>query len=281
MRWHRGGFLRRWHLVLAGLAGALVAIVPVVASFASEPTIEATGGAYGYGFRWSPSTAEVQEGTAMAFKNASESVPHGVQWTGGPETPSCPGVPINEGKTNWKGTCTFLRTGTYSFRCVVHPSEMTGTVTVNSNGTVTTTTSAPSLPPPPPPTTTTTAAPPVPESLLVGTASQALKLAKRQRGGTVKGSIEISKAGAGDRLEVDVFAANASLARAKHGGNARVGRFVRSSVSAGRTSFSVKLDTKARRALKRHKRLVLTVKIVITPSYGEPKSIARSVVEHG
>lgn len=270
-------FPRRRYLVLAAVLGMAVAIGPVVASFATEPTIEATGGSYGYGFRWSPSTAEVKEGGTVTFQNTSTSVPHGVEWTGGPEAPSCPGVPINEGKTGWKGRCTFAHPGTYTFRCVVHPTEMTGTVTVSANGAVTTTMTSP---PPVPPATTTGITPAVPsESPLVSSAAGALKLAKSQRGGVVKGSIDISNAGAGDRLEVDVFAAKGLLA--KHAGPSRVGAFSRSSVPGGQTSFSVKLDSKALRALKRRQELRLTVKVTLTPLYGTPLTITRLVVERG
>ena len=267
--------------MLAVALGVGAAVTPVMTSSAAEPEppVEAAGGAYGYGFYWSPSMAEVKEGGAVAFQNTSASVQHGVTWTGGPETPSCPGVPINEGKTSWKGTCTFTHPGTYTFRCVVHPTEMTGTITVSSNGTVTTTTSTT---PPAPITTTTTVTPPpaTPESPLAGPVSQALKLSKSQRGGFVKGSIDIAEAGAGDRLAIDVFAKSASLAKAKSSTAVRVGRLARASVSAGGVSFSVRLDSKARRALKRHRRLALTVKVVLTPAHGEPLTITRSVVEH-
>jgi hypothetical protein len=153
---------------------------------------------------------------------------------------------------------------------------MTGTVTVNANGTTTTTTTTPTTTP----TTTTTTTPTTPEppsgSPLVGGPS----LRSSQRGGSVKGSLDISQAGAGDRLEVDVFAKSASLAKAKHTARVRVGRLIRSSVPAGRLSFSVKLDAKARRALKRHRRLALTVKITLAPLYGEPFSVTRTVIEH-
>jgi hypothetical protein len=59
----------------------------------------------------------------------------------------------------------------------------------------------------------------------------------------------------------------------------RVGRFVRSSVGAGETAFVVRLSANARRALRRHHRLALTVKIVLSPVYGETTVLNRSVTE--
>jgi plastocyanin len=266
--------MRRRYLPLAAVLGVAVAVLPVVASFATEPTISAAGG-NGYSFYWNPSTAEVSSGGTVTFQNMSSSVEHGVVWTGGPETPSCPGVPIGEGKYNWKGACTFKVSGTYTFHCFVHPTEMTGSITVNPNGTTTTTTTTPTT------TTTTTTTPTTPTeppsgSPFVGSPS----LRSSQRGGSVKGSLDISKAGAGDRLEIDVFAKSASLAKAKRSTRVRVGRLVRSSVVAGAMSFSVKLNARARRALKRHRRLALTVKIMLTPAHGEPLTVTRAVVEH-
>jgi hypothetical protein len=96
----------------------------------------------------------------------------------------------------------------------------------------------------------------------------------------VHGSVEVSKAGVGGRLEVDLLAKSASLAKAKRSTQVRVGRLVRSSLYAGSVSFAVTLDAKARRALKRHHRLALTVKIVLTPVTGAPVTVNRSVVEH-
>ena len=68
----------------------------------------------------------------VTFKNPSTTIPYGLNWAGGPATPSCPGVP-GVGQTNWTGTCSFTQAGTYPFVCVVHPS-MTGSVTVTSSG---------------------------------------------------------------------------------------------------------------------------------------------------
>jgi plastocyanin len=260
--------MHRRYLPLAAVLGVTVAVLPTVASFATEPIIVPAGGGYGYPFYWNPSTAEVSSGGSVTFQNTSSSVEHGVVWTSGPETPSCPGVPVNEGKISWKGTCAFTHPGVYMFHCYVHPKEMTGTITVNANGTTT-------------PTTTTTTTPTTPlerpsGSPLVGSPS----LRSSQRGGSVKGTLDISKAGAGDRLEIDLLAKGASLARTRRPAQVRVGRLVRGSVSSGATSFSVKLNAKARRALKRHRRLALTVKITLTPHNGESLTITRVVVEH-
>ena len=109
--------------VILGLASA---IVFAGLSSAAGPTIEASSN-----LTWSPSTASVTTDESVTFKNPSMTM-HGLRWTGGPATPSCPGVP-GVGQTNWTGTCSFNQAGTYTFVCVVHPS-MTGSVTVTSSG---------------------------------------------------------------------------------------------------------------------------------------------------
>ena len=110
--------------VILGLASA---IVFAGLSSAAGPTIEATSS-----LAWSPSTASVTTDESVTFKNPSTAISHGLEWTGGPATPSCPGVP-GVGQTNWTGSCSFTQAGTYSFVCVVHPS-MTGSVTVTNSG---------------------------------------------------------------------------------------------------------------------------------------------------
>ena len=107
-----------------------------------------------------------------------------------------------------------------------------------------------------------------------------MKVAKSQRGSSVKGSLNLSKAATGYSLEVDLLTQSASLAKTKHSTRVRVGRDVRSSLSAGKLSFSVKLDAKARRAIKRHHKLVLTVEITLTPAGGKALTITRSVTLH-
>jgi plastocyanin len=262
---------RRWRAPVLPLRAVLPIMLGTAALFgftaassAGGPTIEAAGGAYG-GYSWAPAGAEVAPGGTVAFKNAS-AVLHGLSWTSGPETPTCTGVPINEGKTNWSGSCSFAQAGTYRFYCPVHPTEMTGTITVSSSGTITTG---------PPPSTES------PGSVLAGPASEALTLARNQRGGFVRGSIDISQAGVGARLQIGLIAKRAGLLGTARAGTVRVGRLVRPYLQAGRIPFAVPLKRLARRALRLRGRLSLMVKLVVTPTHGEALKLSRGVVVHG
>jgi plastocyanin len=277
---------RRRYVPLALLLGVLAAGLPAVASSETSPTVEAVNepgsGGYGESHHWSPTQTSVAAGGVVTFSNPT-AVNHGVEWVGGPAKPTCDsGVPVGTtaaaAGTKWSGTCTFAQAGTYTFYCTVHGPEMTGTITVSPDGTTTTTMTTTGAPP----TTGTTPTPtPITEahsgSPLVGGPS----LGANQHGTSVHGSLDVSQSGAGDRLEVDLLASGATLAKAKHATRVTVGRFVRGSVPAGRQSFSVKLDAKAKRALSRRHRLALTVKIVLTSSSGVATTITRSVVEHG
>jgi plastocyanin len=111
--------------VLLGLAmlGATAA-----GGLAAEPAIEVTGNSLAT-YAWSPSTAEIDSGGSVAFKNTTANL-HGLTWESGPETPSCTGT-SSVGKANWAGSCTFAQGGTYKFYCPVHPAQMKGTVTVS------------------------------------------------------------------------------------------------------------------------------------------------------
>ncbi len=105
-----------------------------------------------------------------------------------------------------------------------------------------------------------------------------LALASAQHGDAVHGVVQIPTADGGARLEVELLARGASLARVKRPGSSRVGRLVRSSAPAGTVSFTVSLDAQAKRALRRHHKLALTVKIVLTPKHGAAMTLTRSVV---
>jgi plastocyanin len=285
--------IRKGLTLAAALAlGAAVAVLPAVASSESVPQIEAENAGI-YEHRWKPPSATVAEGGSVALSNPT-AVAHGVEWRSGPEKPTCTsGVPVGESAehsaTNWSGTCTFRQPGVYVFWCTVHRSYMSATVTVQPATTTTGTTGTT------PGGTTgtssggggggTNASPPVPSpatapasqaSPLASAASTAVRVRSRQRGPAVRGSIDLSSAGAGSRVEVDLFASRASLASARSP-LARVGRFVRSVAGRGTIAFSVPLSAVGRRALARAGRLVLSVAVKITPRTGKRLVVRRSV----
>ncbi len=105
-------------------------------------------------------------------------------------------------------------------------------------------------------------------------------LGSSQHGASLHGSLDISRSGAGGRLEVDLFATGASLAKAHRPPKVRIGHFLRSSVRAGVVPFAVPLTAPGKTALRRHKRLALTVRIVLTPLSGAAVTVTRSVVLH-
>jgi plastocyanin len=290
--------LRRYLLVvLTAALGAWVVLLPALAGSETSPAIEAVNSTNGTGIyaeqthRWSPSQATVSAGGVVTISNPT-AVEHGVEWVGGPETPSCSaGVPVGTTPlargANWSGTCTFAKAGVYRFYCTVHGPEMTGTVTVDANGT--TTISEPTMPGVGSPTTTPAGAgepspagaPSTPGpsgSPLAGSVRAAIRLAGEEHGESVHGSVAVAQAGAGGRLEVDLLAASSSLNHSSHATPVRVGRLVHASLRAGSVPFAVALDTTARHALRRRGHLSLTVRIVLTPALGTAVTITRTVL---
>jgi plastocyanin len=293
---------RRWLLLcLAAVLGAAVVVMPALAS-SEGATVEAQTVSSGYPYnRWTPMSVNINSGGQVTITNPSASVPHGVKWTGGPGTPSCSGVPgatagLGASGTSWSGTCTFAKAGEYTFECTVHHAEMTGKVVVNAAGetTVTSTpTSTPGYPPPPtgsgsgsgsgsvPGYETTIPQPPAGGSalaLLAGSASSAVKVPVSQHGHDVRGSVAIAPAGAGARLEVDLFAHSAVLASAGHKALVRIGRLVVAHVRAGSVKFSVSLSRSARKALARRRRLAVTVHVALQSPSAKAVTLSRSVL---
>jgi hypothetical protein len=113
-------------------------------------------------------------------------------------------------------------------------------------------------------------------SLLVG---GSVKLTVAHHGSSVRGSIGVSQAGAGGRLEIDLLV-KGSLLTKTHGSGSKlvsVGRVVRQSVSAGKVSFAIALPAQGRRALARHHSLVVTVRITLTSAQAARTTITRSI----
>jgi plastocyanin len=281
---------RRWFLFcLAAVLGAAVVVMPALASSEGGP-IEAKTVVSGYSYAWSPMQASIGAGAAVTFKN-STSVEHGVEWISPPSTPSCTGVPgASAGQpragASWSGSCTFAKAGEYTFYCTVHGAAMSGKVIVSPNGETTVTPTGTSTSTYPPPTTEGGSTP-YPAgapgagnllALLAGSAANAVKVAARQRGHAVHGSVAIATAGEGARLEVDLLAHSAVLASAGHGALVRVGRLVMSHVHAGAVTFSVSISQKARKELASHRRLAVTVHITLQSASATPITLTRSVV---
>jgi hypothetical protein len=279
---------------LAALMGAAVAVLPALAAGKSETKLEVNENCVeadwpcwatpGSGSRPEPArkVTIVPGGEVKFADNAATAAT--VSWLG--SAPTCSGIPASA-TTAWEGTCKFEQPGTYKFESptlfneggsldytkyeIVVESTTTGTTTPTTTTTTTPTTTA----------TTTPTAPSEPGhgSPLQG-GSRALELAGSQRGSTVRGSIKLSHAGSGGRLEVGLFAASASLAKAGHPVQARVGRLVRSSLKAGNVPFSVPLSAKGKAALRRHRHLTLTVKVTLTQLHGTAMTITRTVMLH-
>jgi plastocyanin len=278
---------RRMLFISAALLALAAAVVPAVALSESAPTISAVNAGI-YGHYWSPASATIGENGSVTISNPTE-IDHGVEWVGGPTTPTCSaGVPVGKevSGAKWTGTCAFSAPGVYTFYCTVHGPEMTGTVTVSANGTTTMTMAPPTAPPASASTpTTTTTTPLAPSSArssspLAGSVASALKLAALQRGATVHGSVAVSDAGVGGRLQIELLAKRTALASAASAG-VQVGRVTRSALHAGVVSFAVVLDKQGRRALRHAHRLALSVKIALTPASGAALTLSRAVVLRG
>ena len=278
---------------VAALLGAAVAVLPALAATPSESKLEVNENCVEPdwpcwatpGSSQPASRVTIASGGSVAF--ADHKTAANIAWTSTAamcesEVPVAPASP----KTGWEGKCTFATPGTYKFESSTlfndgvdnytkYEIVVEGSATAPSAGTTGEGGSkGGSIP-----GTTTSGPAPAGESPTGSSLSGAPRISSSQRGSTVKGSLEVSKAGAGDRLEVDLIATTASLAKAGHATQV-VGRLVSASVSAGQRSFSVKLDTKARGALKRHHHLTLKVKITLTPVTGEATSVTRSVTLH-
>jgi hypothetical protein len=270
---------------LAALVGAAVAVPPALAAAPSEAKLEVNENcvdpnwpcwaAPGSGSPASKVTIAAG-GEVMFTDHASTAA--AVLWMG--SAPACTGVPTSA-MTGWEGKCKFEQPGTYKFESSTLWPEYTkyeiaveGAATGTTPATPTTTT----------PTTTTPTTPTTPSEPGHGTplegGSKALKLAGNQHGSSVRGSVKISRAGIGGRLEVDLLASGAAPGKAGHSPQVRVGRLVRSSLYAGTTSFTVALNAEGKAALHRHRRLTLTVKITLTPQHGAAVMVTGRVVVH-
>lgn len=173
-------------------------------------------------------------------------------------TASLPTVPSRPG---WEGGCDFDVAGTYAFVCGLH-SDMTGSVTVVQTG---------ASPPPPPAADLTDVA------LPGDAAGGGLSVATQQRGYRVRGSVIVQRGGV--RLLAQAFAQRRALYAASRSRlQVRVGRHTRATGGGVRVQFSTALNRAARDALRRNGRLLVRLRVALTPAEGAPYAATRTVI---
>jgi hypothetical protein len=126
------------------------------------------------------------------------------------------------------------------------------------------------------PTATTSSSPSAGQPKTEPTASAPLfgsvELASAQHGSVVHGSLAVSSVGSEGRLQIELLT---------RGVAAPVGKFLRSSLHAGKLTFALTLNAKGKAALRRHRHLALTVKITLIPQHGTAVTVTRGVVVAG
>jgi plastocyanin len=230
--------------------GVAAAAAPGLAA-GSAPT-SATFAAYDYGWiangKAKSTRAVIAPGGTVSFSYPAGRSEHNADFRGGPSPTSCtqtggltsgsvpplPHVPTGQG---WTGSCRFARAGVYQFHCDVHPF-MTGTIVAVASG-----------------------------SPLAGNPRRDVSVASRQRGTSVRGSVRLSGAAAGGRLEVDLRASGRS-----------VGHLVRTDLQPGTMRFSLSLDRGAKRALRRAGHIGIAVKVTVRSLNGAEQSLLEKVL---
>jgi plastocyanin len=237
-------------LCLAALAAGAGLAVAVASAGAEEPMTASITAKDSYFDNGSGgSTVSIAQGGTVTFSYPSGLSAHNVVFDTAQPT-SCQDMPPDATPPGWSGSCTFGAYGTYTFRCELH-SYMTGRVEVPD--------------PNPPPTGTTGPTGPSPtETGGELTPPPAVKVAQRQSGTVVRGSVTTP---AGPSM-IAVTALVAKSALASRARLVRVGALKKHSTGTGRTSFAVRVRRSARRALHRRHRLAVTMRIAVTPDAG-------------
>jgi plastocyanin len=208
----------------------------------------------------SETVATITAGGTVDFSYPSGASAHTVHWDD--EGATCSGVPndprrFNDAKPGWHGTCRFAATGIYKFHCDFHPYMEARVEVVAPQPTA-----SPTAEPDATPTPAATATPTPAASPIAQTQNQpktlAVKLARRQKGARVRGSVRIEQ----PRSKLEVIVRRNKL---------RVGRWSTTATAAGMRTFSIKLTGPARRALTRRS-LNLTVAVTLIAPDGQKLS---------
>jgi len=291
---------------LVALLGTAVVVLPALAA-SSEAKLEVAENCNSYpnwqcwtepGANPKPAVVKLAAGGVVTVADKT-SFPASITWKGAAPTCSA-SVPVSPAPaaTGWEGTCKFEAPGIYQLETpsMYYPKATieVGASATSTTGITTTTTPSGSTPSGTAgPSTTGSGSPTQAQSgmptaadtplgaLLVGSESSAVVLGTPQHGRSVHGSVDLSPAAVGGRLEVTLLARSASLAGASHSRRVRVGRVVRSSLHAGTVGFVVTLDTTAAHTLRVHGHLTLVVQIVLTPPHGSALAIERTVLVRG
>jgi plastocyanin len=228
-----------------------------------------------------PPSVTIVAGGNVDFSYPSGNSRHNVVFTGaqpsacgvsqGPASSTSAPLPNSPALAPWDGGCTFADPGTYPFVCALH-GNMTGSVRVVAAGAVPPPSVPPPAPSPPPPPPAVPPAPPA----AVAPAASGLRVASRQRGSTVRGSVRVRSAGS--RVLTRAFARRNALYGGRSLHQVQVGRRARSSAPSGRVAFSVALNAAARRALRRNGRLSISLRLTVTPPQGSAYTATRAVV---
>jgi plastocyanin len=247
---------------LLGAAAAACLVMAPALAYSQVPTSGTFTATDPYSWRANgtdETTLTVAKGGTVTFEYpAGGHSIHGVVWTSD-KKPDCPDVKSAPQPAPWSESCTLDAPGTYTFVCPVH-AQMTGTLKVLAPAP--TATPTPSPDPSPDPGATPEATPPTQTAPVAQTQNQpktlTVKLARRQKGTRVRGTVKVEQARS--KLEV-VVRRNAK----------RVGRWSATAASAGTRSFAVRLTAAARRLLAR-KSLKLSVAVALTPPGGHKLS---------
>jgi plastocyanin len=244
--------------LIAAVCGVAVAIPSL--AYGRQQTATVTAVDAGTTHAWDGGTVTIAKGGTVTFRYPSGTSTHFVSF-GDTQPTACSGVPTGPAGPGWEGTCRFDTPGTYAFVCPVHPDQMTGTITVVGPPAVTPT----ATPTPTPGGGGAPGATPTPVAGSGTTATQTtlpVSLAKAQTGARVRGTVRVELAGS--RLEVSVWAPRRTISGGRSARPVRIGRFAKSSTPAGKVSFAIAIDAKARSALRRHRRLSVTVAVALT-----------------
>jgi plastocyanin len=285
---HRRGTLKlkTRDLIIAAAACAVVGIPALAYGQQGPPTVSAVDNG-GDSHSWDHPDVTVAPGGTVTFQNTTptghnvgftDKQPSSCTQTSGPSFNAAPPMPTYA-VPGWSGTCTFNAPGDYPFVCLVHP-DMTGVVHVVAAATPTptsiatpVTTPVAGATPDPGDGGSSTPNPGSPNSNNATPSQLKLSVAKSQKGTKVKGNVTVEKAGS--KLVVSIWAAKNVLQHSSSKKLVAIGQATRTKAPAGKVTFSVTANAKARSALRRHRRLSVTVVIALTPPGGH--ELTRSV----